>query len=185
MPLLERCLHLFFALLYGPMAWSYDLVADLVSIGRWKHWIGTVHPFIQGMGKQARRRIVRRSCLNPILIRGRAQQLPFQRMTFETVVATFPAEYIFDPQTLIEVHNVLQPMGKFVILPVAWITGRGFVDRIMAWVFEITGQTPAEPVDQVRSKLKQLFEPAGFRVEVHEVALEGSSVLIVLAKKEE
>ncbi len=215
--LLERFLRLFFHLLYEPMAWSYDLVADLVSISRWKNWIGTVVPFIEGsrvlelghgpghlqcsllerrlfvvgidasrqMGEQARKGVAHRCRMNPMLVRSRAQQLPFHAKTFDTVVTTFPAEYIFDPRTLAEVHLVLQPGGKFVMLPVAWITGRGFMDKIMAWTFRITGQTPAEPVEQVRVKLKQLLEPTGFQVEVQKVDLEGSSVLIVLAKKGE
>jgi ubiquinone/menaquinone biosynthesis C-methylase UbiE len=38
----------FFYLLYQPMAWSYDLVAALVSWGRWKEWIMTALPYLGG-----------------------------------------------------------------------------------------------------------------------------------------
>ena len=31
-------IRLFFRLLYGPMAWTYDLVAWLVSLGQWTAW---------------------------------------------------------------------------------------------------------------------------------------------------
>jgi ubiquinone/menaquinone biosynthesis C-methylase UbiE len=38
----------FFSLLYNQMAWSYDLVADMVSVGMWKDWVRAVMPFITG-----------------------------------------------------------------------------------------------------------------------------------------
>jgi ubiquinone/menaquinone biosynthesis C-methylase UbiE len=36
--ILSRFLHWFFSLLYHPFAWTYDWVAILVSLGRWKNW---------------------------------------------------------------------------------------------------------------------------------------------------
>lgn len=39
LPLTKRFMRLFFRLLYHPMAWTYDLVADTVSLGRWKNWV--------------------------------------------------------------------------------------------------------------------------------------------------
>ena len=35
-----------FYLLYHQFAWTYDFIADLVSIGRWKSWIFSVLPYI-------------------------------------------------------------------------------------------------------------------------------------------
>ena len=46
--LIARVLRVFFYLLYQPMAWSYDLVAALVSAGRWKTWIFSVLPYLKG-----------------------------------------------------------------------------------------------------------------------------------------
>ncbi len=43
---LTRALRLFFRLLYGPFAWTYDAVAWAVSRGRWRAWGGTVLSFI-------------------------------------------------------------------------------------------------------------------------------------------
>lgn len=37
--LLHLLLRVFFHLLYQPMAWSYDAIAWLVSLGRWRSWI--------------------------------------------------------------------------------------------------------------------------------------------------
>jgi ubiquinone/menaquinone biosynthesis C-methylase UbiE len=41
-------LSIFFYLLYQPFAWTYDIVAWLVSLGRWKTWIYTTLPAIRG-----------------------------------------------------------------------------------------------------------------------------------------
>jgi ubiquinone/menaquinone biosynthesis C-methylase UbiE len=40
-----RFMRLFFRLLYHQMAWTYDLVAAVVSIGRWRKWIQAVLPY--------------------------------------------------------------------------------------------------------------------------------------------
>jgi len=46
--LLVRVLRIFFRLLYGAFAWTYDFVAASVSIGRWNDWIQVVLPYIGG-----------------------------------------------------------------------------------------------------------------------------------------
>lgn len=38
-----------FWLLYHPFAWAYDWVAHVVSVGRWRHWVRTILPFIRGL----------------------------------------------------------------------------------------------------------------------------------------
>jgi ubiquinone/menaquinone biosynthesis C-methylase UbiE len=38
----------FFSLLYNQMAWTYDSVAFLVSVGMWTGWVKSVVPFLQG-----------------------------------------------------------------------------------------------------------------------------------------
>jgi SAM-dependent methyltransferase len=43
-----RFLRFVFYLLYQPFAWSYDLVAWLVSLGQWKTWIATTVPYLPG-----------------------------------------------------------------------------------------------------------------------------------------
>jgi ubiquinone/menaquinone biosynthesis C-methylase UbiE len=46
--LLSRFMRLFFRLLYHPLAWTYDLVAASVSLGRWKQWVLTSTDLLQG-----------------------------------------------------------------------------------------------------------------------------------------
>lgn len=117
------------------------------------------------------------------LTRGIAQHLPFSAETFDTVFATFPAEYIFDPGTLTEAQRVLAPGGRFVILPGAIITGRGMLDRLLAWVFRFTGQTPPDISKIIHERSREYFAQAGFQMKTHEVAVKSSLVFIILATK--
>jgi ubiquinone/menaquinone biosynthesis C-methylase UbiE len=47
--LFTRFLIFFFYLIYGPLAWSYDLVAWVVSLGRWESWIRSTLPELPGL----------------------------------------------------------------------------------------------------------------------------------------
>jgi SAM-dependent methyltransferase len=117
------------------------------------------------------------------LTRGLSQHLPFPQSAFDSVVSTFPAEYIFDPRTLTEAHRVLTETGRFVILPGAVITGRGLWDRFMAWVFRFTGQTPPNLSEVLHERSKEHFANAGFQLEVHELDVKSSIVFIMVATK--
>lgn len=41
-------LRAFFNLLYTRLAWSYDLVAGIVSVGMWNSWVRSVTPYLNG-----------------------------------------------------------------------------------------------------------------------------------------
>ena len=117
------------------------------------------------------------------LTRGVAQSLPFRDGSFDTVVATFPTEYIFEPSTLLEAWRTLAPKGRFVLLPGAVITGRGLWERFMAWIFRITGQTPPNLTEILHERSKEPFGRAGFDLEIHEVDVKSSLVFILVATK--
>ena len=189
------------------MAWTYDGVAAIVSLGMWKDWVRTVIPYLKEgkilelghgpghlqaellqkgypvsgidlspqMSRQAARRL-RKLGYQPGLLRGRAQALPFLEGSFQRVVATFPSEYIIDPQTLTEIGRVLAPGGQAIILAFAWITGDKWMERAAAWLFRITGEAPAWEdrfLDPVRK--------AGFQAHVDWVELKSSRLVIILA----
>ena len=112
------------------------------------------------------------------LTRGIGQHLPFPDASFDTVVATFPTEYITDPSTLAEVKRCLSDGGRFIVLPVAWPKNR-FLD----WLFKVTSQSPMEAMEVVKSRLREPFVQAGFKTEIQTVDVKSSTLLIVLAKK--
>lgn len=234
--LMRTFLRFFFHLLYHPFAFTYDLVAATVSLGRWQDWVLSVVPFMEGnrileighgpghlqrallsrnlfavgidesapMGRLARRNLTRSLFSSPSfksfpstpvystqqpgytninLTRGVAQHLPFPDGSFDTVVATFPTEYIYDPITLMEAQRVLTPCGRFVILPGATILGRGILDRAMALLFRITGQTPPNLSEILHERSKEPFSNTGFHVQIHELDIKSSRVFILVATK--
>jgi ubiquinone/menaquinone biosynthesis C-methylase UbiE len=166
-------LRRYFQLLYHQLAWTYDSVAWLVSLGQWNTWVRAVLPHIHNsfvlelghgpghlqialnqrgtpsigidqssqMGRQARRRLHHQH-IRPSLINARTQQLPFQSGSIPQIVATFPSEYIADPESLREIYRILSPAGSVVVLLLAWITGNSILEKLAANLFRLTGESP-------------------------------------------
>jgi len=213
-----------FRLLYNELAWTYDAVSWLVSLGAWRAWQQTALLFIRGgrvlelghgpghmllalgaagykaigldlsphMGRLARRRLLR-SGMATSLVRGQGQALPFATAAFDTVLATFPTDYIMNPATLAAVHRVLSPAGRLVIVPEGHLTGRGPHHRLIDWLFRITGQRSGLfavdnerywPDEATWLAFRQRFLAAGFGAEIHHVRLQSSGVTVVVAIKE-
>jgi ubiquinone/menaquinone biosynthesis C-methylase UbiE len=209
-------LRWFFHHLYHSLAWTYDFVASVVSLGRWFLWIDLVIPFVGGarvlelghgtghlqrqlaklqgltsfgldesrqMAILTKRRALAAENAAPKLVRAVAHQMPFSAATFDTVVATFPTEFIFQTVPLHEVHRLLKSGGRLVVLPVAWIVGRGLFEKAAAWLFAFTRQVPPSPEEWVRAKLAQPLKAAGFQVELHRLDAMESIALVVVATK--
>ncbi len=206
MNLIQRFMRVFFDLLYHPFAFAYDLVAVIVSFGKWNDWVRSVIPFISGtrvlelghgpghlqrelttrgfdsvamdesapMGRIAKRRLGG----SMKLTRAVTQKIPFASETFDTVISTFPSEYIFDPQTLTEAHRVLRDGGRFIVLPVAFPT-IGF----LKWLYKVTGESPAALDENLKKKILGHFIQAGFSAEIKTVEVKFSALLIILADK--
>lgn len=206
MDIMRRFMRFFFNLLYHPFAFTYDLVAWVVSFGKWKNWVYSVLPLIEGadilelghgpghlqrlllerglspvaidestqMGQLAKRRLGN----NGKLTRGITQALPYPNETFDTIVSTFPSEYIFDPQTLSEVKRVLRNRGRLIVLPAAFPTN-GF----LKWLYKVTGESSAALDESIKERLTGPFLQAGFQVDVQILALQSSQLVILLASK--
>ena len=212
MRLMLSVLRTAYHLLYHQFAWTYDLVAVVVSLGRWHSWVRCALPYLNGrvleigfgpghlqvdlgakglaafgvdeslqMSRQAARRL-RKHGLSPALSRGYAQSLPFPSRSFDSVVSTFPSEYIFEAQALKEIGRVLTPGGKLVVVPMAWISGGSLPERFLSWLLRFVGETPGKPghvPDAMRDRLRQ----AGFIVQSELLELKGSRVLMVMGTK--
>ena len=204
-------LRFLFSLLYHQFAWSYDFVAALVSLGRWNSWVATALPHLNGrvlelgygpghlqclmferglqpfgmdesrqMARQARRRI-RKAGYSANLARGQAQHLSFPTSFFDSVVATFPSEYIFAPRAIREIRRVLVPGGRLVVLPMAWITGSKPLERLAAGLFRVTGETVA--LESILPGMESRLTAGGFRVRHETVEFPESKALIIVAEK--
>ena len=78
-------------------------------------------------------------------------------------------------------QRCLSDGGRFIILPVALQKGRGLLERAMSLLFRITRQSPANPLEEVKEKLKAPFVTAGFDVEVNELQVKSSLLLVLVA----
>jgi len=112
------------------------------------------------------------------LTRGIAQQLPFPAESFDTIVATFPTEYITDPHTLSEVKRCLSNGGRLIVLPAA-LPKNPFLD----WLFKVTHQSPTEGIEVVKAKFKEPFVDSGFEAEVKVLDVKSGILFLVLAIK--
>jgi len=208
---MKTILRVFFKLLYHQFAFAYDFVAATVSVGQWKNWISSILPLIQGTrlleighGPGHLQRILLSRNLIAVAIdesapmgflakrntngkanlaRALAQGLPFADSSFDTILATFPADYIRDLSTLSEVKRCLSDGGRFIVLPVALQMGRKPLDRIMSLLFRITRQSPIDPLEEVKEGLSIPFVEASFEVEVQELRVKSSLLLVILATK--
>lgn len=68
------------------------------------------------------------------VIQGSAQHLPFSNASFDTVVSTFPSEYIYDPNTIAEVERVLRPAGRLIVIEGANLLPVGFLQPLLVLI---------------------------------------------------
>ncbi len=133
------------------------------------------------MAQHARKKLLRDHQFSPLLVRGQGQALPFPCQAFDTVVATFPTAFIFQPAAHHEVRRVLRHGGSLVILLSAWITERTLWSRFLAWLFRVTGQSLSERVDD--EKLLRPFQESGLDARLRWADSAGSRLLFVIATR--
>lgn len=207
MKLIQRFMRFFFRLLYHPFAFTYDVVAWAVSFGRWKDWVFSIVPFLEGNrilelghgpghlqrllldrglfavaideSQQMGRIAKRRLGESSNLTRGLAQSLPYPDETFDCVVATCPSEYIFDPRTLSEVGRVLRSRGRLVVLPAAFPSS-GF----LKWLYRVTGESPAALDESIKNKFIDPFIKTGFDAKMEIVEVQSGALVFIIAAKE-
>lgn len=203
---MRRFMRFFFHLLYHPFAFTYDLVAAVVSFGQWKNWGRSILPFINGtqilelghgpahlqrfllnrgltlfaIDESAQMGRIAKGRIGPTqkLTRGLAQSLPYQDESFDSIISTFPTEYIFSLQTLSEAKRVLRNGGRLVVLPGAWPG-----NRFLQWLYKFTGESPQALTDALTKRFTEPFIKAGFIAETQIVEVKSSKLLIVIAHK--
>ena len=220
----ERFLRFGFYLLYNQLAWSYDLVSWLVSLGQWQDWMragiphltnpnqlpgnllevahGPGHMLIAAhqagftvfgidlssfMCRQAKHRLKNTDIILP-QTRGDGMALPYTDHSFDHILSTFPAPFIFHQNTLAQLHRVLRPNGRLVIVPQARFTGGGWLAKSIAWLYTITGQRPNSQLENADSPtaegLCRHLARAGFQTEISTTSLPNSIVTIIIAQKQ-
>lgn len=107
---------------------------------------------------------LRRAGLSNSLARANVMRLPFPDAAFDALISTFPAEFIFAPQTLREAARVLVAGGRLVIVPSATPhEGNLLIQAATAW------QRITRLSERDLDNTRQLFMQAGFTFEQHSV----------------
>lgn len=79
---------------------------------------------------------------------GYAQSLPFPANSSDTIISTFPTDYIIDPQVHGEVHRVLDRGGIWLIITGVEITGSSIHHRLLKVLYQITYPDPSKHFEQ-------------------------------------
>ena len=108
-------------------------------------------------------------------VQATAAKMPFGPRSFDTVVATFPAPYILEPDTLAECARVLHGGGRLAVAGL-WVRVRNeSVRRGMPLFY-------ADPPDFALSSIAERVEAAGFRVTWHYEAAGWADIPILVAE---
>jgi ubiquinone/menaquinone biosynthesis C-methylase UbiE len=205
----RRFVQFGFRLLYHELAFTYDAVAWLVSLGQWQAWGRTALDRVRGprvleighgpghllialarsgrepigidlspqMGRLAQQHM-RRAGVQVPQVRCRVQALPFRAGAFDSVVSTFPTDYIADEATLREVQRVTNERGRLIVVFGAQLIGREPSKVLIEWLYRLTGQRAANFDDE-----KSIFERAGMPARIETETIGASTVTLVVAEK--
>jgi ubiquinone/menaquinone biosynthesis C-methylase UbiE len=108
-----------------------DLLADMSEAGYLCHAVEQSPQMVKATRETLKRRELDKKA---IVIQGSSQHLPFSNESFDTVVSTFPSEYIYDPDTIAEVARVLRPGGRFIVVEGANLMPIGFLQPLLVLI---------------------------------------------------
>jgi len=108
-----------------------DLLADMLAAGYHCQAVERSPQMVAAARETLRRRKVG---TNSTVIQGSAQGLPFSDASFDTVVSTFPSEYIYESDTIAEVFRVLRPGGRLIVIEGANLLPVGFLQPLLVLI---------------------------------------------------
>lgn len=112
------------------------------------------------MGRRARQKLIFVTPA-PQLVRADARSLPFSAASFDAVVATFPAEYIAEPETWISFRRMLRTGGRIVVLLGARPGGYHPLNLLSNLLFTITSRIGEAEILRARAQFLEAFDRIG------------------------
>jgi len=116
------------------------------------------------------------------LIQANAPYLPFKGNSFDQVIATFPAPYIFSKQTLSAIFALLKPDGEMLVIPTAWSTSKSPIQLFFSWLFNWSAGRQNSHLTNLSAVLKPI-EESGFKVSHQLLEVKKSKVLLISGRK--
>jgi ubiquinone/menaquinone biosynthesis C-methylase UbiE len=208
--LIKRFLEIFFRYLYHEMAWAYDWVAAIVSLGKWKSWTETSLDHLYGQkilelghgpghllakivqtGHQAYGIDISTQMTGIAANRLKQLSLPINLSTAQTENIPFGAEAFDQIVATFPTEYILEESTLKEIYRVLKPGG----SVVIIPVAYITGTNPADKIAAWLFRITgqapvfddHAFEPAiriGFDVSSKRITLKNSDVIIILAKKQ-
>jgi SAM-dependent methyltransferase len=172
-----------------------NLQLDLLRAGYEAYGIDLSPQMVREAARKARRvsGVPFRAC------RARAEALPFPDCSFDSVVSTFPSEYITGVETLKELSRVLRPGGRLVVVPAGWLKPKDARGRALEGfarlVYGYKGSSNPDLEELERRaregsgwhkwlvSLREGMAGSGFEVSAHIASNEIGAALIVVADK--
>lgn len=108
-----------------------DLLADMLAAGYNCRAVEQSPEMVAAARETLRRRTLGSDAT---VLLGSAQSLTFNDASFDTVVSTFPSEYIYDPDTIAEIERVLRPGGRLIVIEGANLLPVGFLQPFLMLV---------------------------------------------------
>lgn len=127
------------------------------------------------------RRRLRRSGLQALLVQADATQLPILPATIDTIVATFPSEYIAAPATLAEARRTLSGTGRLVIILGAELASSSYYQQAVNLAYRVTLQPPPGNEHPFAARLLEGLARAGFDAHAGWQAAPGGMIFVILA----
>lgn len=90
------------------------LLADMIERGYRCRAIDRSPQMVAASRRELRRRGLRDDA--DIVRQANVQTLPFTSASFDNVVSTFPTDYIADARALSEIHRILRPGGRLIVV---------------------------------------------------------------------
>jgi len=156
-----------------------NMLLDLVSLGFDPVGIDLSPAMGRLAARKLRRRVGPRDWPVP-QARASVFALPFAAGSFQSLLSTFPTEFMVQSPAIAEFHRVLRRGGVFVCVPAAQIIGPGLADRWAAWLFRVTGQS----AEGWFAPVVERYTQAAFAARVERVQLPRSTVTLIVAEKQ-
>jgi len=129
-----------------------DLLADMLAAGYNCRAVEHSPQMVAAARETLQRRKVG---VNTTVIQGSAQGLPFSDASFDTVVSTFPTEYIYESDTIAEVARVLRPGGQLIVIEGANLLPIGFLQPLLVLIQALVYGPPAVFGPRKQRKLEE------------------------------
>ncbi len=135
-----------------------DLLADMIETGYNCRAVEHSPQMVEAARATLRQRGVGQA---GYVILGSAQHVPFSDASFDTIISTFPSEYIYDPDTIAEVARVLRPGGRLIVVEGAHLLSVGLLQpflvlmQMLVYGFPSRSRHPGPGEDMMRARDKQ------------------------------